>query len=28
LVDPDFRFGLVKTSLWGRNHIEFILNRM
>ena len=27
-VDPNFRFGLVKTSLWGRNHIEFILNRM
>jgi|ERR1700722_767566 hypothetical protein len=27
-VDPDFRCGLVKTSLWGRNHIEFILNRM
>jgi len=27
-VDPDFRFGLVKTSLWGGNHIEFILNRM
>ena len=27
-VDPDFRFGLVKTSLWGGNHIEFILNRI
>ena len=27
-VDPDFRPGLVKTSLWGGNHIEFILNRM
>jgi hypothetical protein len=27
-VDPDFRFGLVKASLWGRDHIEFILNRM
>ena len=24
----DFRSGLVKTSLWGGNHIEFILNRM
>ena len=27
-VDPDFRDGLVKTPLWGGNHIEFILNRM
>jgi hypothetical protein len=27
-ADPDFRRGLVKTSLWGGNHIEFILNRM
>ena len=27
-VDPDFRCGLVKTSLWDGNHIEFILNRM
>jgi hypothetical protein len=27
-ADPDFRSGLVKTSLWGGNHIEFILNRM
>ena len=27
-VDPDFRRGLVKTSLRGGNHIEFILNRM
>jgi hypothetical protein len=27
-VDPDFRCGLVKASLWGGNHIEFILNRM
>jgi hypothetical protein len=27
-VDPDFRCGLVKTSLWVSNHIEFILNRM
>jgi hypothetical protein len=27
-VDPDFRSGLVKTRLWGGNHIEFILNRM
>jgi hypothetical protein len=27
-VDPDFRSGLVKTPLWGGNHIEFILNRM
>src|SRR5271169_2860780 len=24
-VDPDFRWELVKTSLWGGNHIEFIL---
>jgi hypothetical protein len=27
-VDQDFRCGLVKTSLWDGNHIEFILNRM
>ena len=27
-VDPDFRRGLVKASLRGGNHIEFILNRM
>jgi hypothetical protein len=27
-VDPDFQFRLVKTSLRGRNHIEFILNRI
>ena len=27
-ADPDFSSGLVKTSLWGGNHIEFILNRI
>jgi hypothetical protein len=27
-VDLDFDGGLVKTSLWGGNHFEFILNRM
>jgi hypothetical protein len=27
-VDPDVRLGLVKTVLGGRNHIEFILNRI
>src|SRR5260370_36483116 len=27
-VDSDFRCGLVKTSLWAGNHIEFILNRI
>jgi hypothetical protein len=27
-IDPDFRWELVKTSLWDGNHIEFILNRI